>query len=304
MADCCSLQLETLPLSADLNLGNARSPRMTVMKSQSTAGTGCLALLAFTGWPVLGATLSMPATALYIYRHYPARFHQSDVWMLFAGMAPVAAILVAWWTARKRAKPTYVIALRAIVLLLVSFCGTLWVLEKYKVPFGAVMLLSIFTGWGSIAVLLVLIPLLNRATGAQSAAIAPAPPAPQRPQHWSRPGSSGRNHRPRQQRTRPKQGQNRARHADQARSQDPARSQPASDGKPQYRAKQQDEHKAPGRHRSAAEGAPRTRRPAEPHAPRSRKPAQGDGEPRYRQDSARQSPRPDADGKPKYRDGT
>jgi hypothetical protein len=266
------------------------------VKPQSTSGTGCLALVAFTGWPVLGAALSMPATALYMYRHYPAKFHQSDQWLLFAGMAPVAAILVAWWTARKRARPTSVIAVRAIVLLLVSFCGTLWIFEHYNVPFAAVLLFSIFTGWGSIAVLLALIPLLNRVTPGQPVAAAPAPPAPQRPQYRSRPRRSGGNQRPQQQRTRPKQNQSRAHQTDKARD------QPVSDGKPQYRTRQGGDHKAPGRHRPTTDGAPQYRRPAEPHAPRNRKPARGDGEPRYRQDSARQPPRPHADGKPKYRD--
>jgi hypothetical protein len=270
------------------------------VKPQSTAGPGCLALLAFTGWPVLGAALSMPATALYIYRHFPAQFHQSDSWLLFAGMAPVAAVLVAWWTARKRARPTPVIAVRAITLLLVSFCGPLLILDRYKVPFSAVTLLGIFTGWGSIAVLLALIPLLNRMTGAATPAPppAPAPAVPQRPRYQSKPRPPGGSQRSQQQRGRPKQGPSHAHQSGQARD------QPAADGKPQYRSKQWDDHKAPGRHRPAAEGAPRTQRSAESRAPRSGEPAQGDGQPRYRQGSAPRPARTHADGKPKYRDET
>jgi hypothetical protein len=240
--------------------------------------------MAFMGWALLGGALSMPAVVFYLYRHDPAPLHHSDHWVLMAGMAPVGAVLAAWWTARNRLRPLPHIALRTVVLLLVSFFGTAWVLESNHFPTPLVQLVSIFTGWASIVVLLLLVPLLNllvdRGWPAAEPASAPAPrqPAP-------RPTGRGRTPAGR------KKGKNPGSSAgDQNR-------RPRPDGKPPYRMKPRDGKKGSARHQKAApsprgDGKPVYRQASAPRA-------QGDGKPVYRQDSI---PRPRGDGKPLYRD--
>jgi hypothetical protein len=170
---------------------------------------------------------------------------------------------------------------------MVSTGGTWWILEAKHVPYEFMTLVSIFCGWGSILVLLALVPLLNLVMGVRKPPEEPAPvrrttrpyrrPSRPRSQHHRRAEKTGRG-------TGQKSGQQNS-------------PKPRTDGNPQYRVSQPD---------TAKDGKTTQRLPSdgEPRYRTSKR--AGDGTPRYRDDtpaaSTRGSRGKQGDGEPKYRD--
>jgi hypothetical protein len=295
------------------------------VKTASSGAAGCLSLVAFCLSPVVGSTLAMPATALYVHRHHPAQLDRSDHWLLFACLAPPLAVLIALWSARHRGRPALTVTVRTVTLLVASFAVTLWTLEHYAVPVELLTLVPILTGWAGILLFLVLIPLLNLLFPAHrrdQVVWGPSRPASRRtprsrPSRSSSGGSSrsssggssggrgssggggGRRQRPRRTESPRRDGQPEYR----ARSGKP--DSRARDGKPEYRSRDgRPEHRSGRPASRPGDGTPRYRdestdRPGQPNRPR-----QGDGTPRYRADPPSPPPprRPSGDGKPVYRD--
>jgi hypothetical protein len=252
------------------------------VKAASPGAAGCLSLVGFCLSPVVGSTLAMPATALYLSRHYPAELDKSDHWLLFACLAVPLAALIALWTARRRGKLPLTVTVRTVTLLVAAFVVTLGTLEHYAVPVELLSFVPILTGWAAILLFLVLIPLLNRAFPApeRERVAAPAPWRPAaRPNRTNSGGNASRGGRPRR----------------------PRRTEfPRRDGQPEYRNRGSG-RPAPPR----GDGTPRYRNNAADRPARQpNRPRPGDGKPQYRAEPPPPPPprRPSGDGKPVYRD--
>ncbi|GIE76718.1 hypothetical protein Aph02nite_26680 [Actinoplanes philippinensis] len=282
------------------------------MKTASTGAAGCLSLVAFCLSPVAGSTLAMPATALYVSRHYPAELDKSDHWLLFACLSLPLAGLIAWWTARRRERVALTVTVRAVTLLVAAFAVTMWTLEHYAVPVELLSFVPILTGWAAILLLLVLLPLLNRMFPAPlRPSAAGAPVSYRRPSPGSR-SSSG--HRPGSRSRSASRsasgsggGQQRGpRHTDSPRrSQDGQPQYRSRDGQPQYRSRDgQPDHRKARPTPPRSDGTPRYRSaPTDRPGHQAARPRQGDGRPQYRAEPPAPPPRrPSGDGKPVYRD--
>ncbi|WP_317793142.1 hypothetical protein [Actinoplanes sichuanensis] len=292
------------------------------MKAASPGVAGCLSLVGLCLSPVVGSTLAMPATALYVSRHHPAELAKSDHWLLFACLALPLAGLIALWTARNRGRLPLTVTVRTVTLLLAAFVVTTWTLEHYVVPVELLSFVPILTGWGAILVLLMLIPLLNRAF--------PAPlrerPAPTtRPASRSRSSTGDQRHRSRRTdsprrspsprrstsagrrdgragyRSRDGRPEYRSRDArTENRSRDGRAQNRSRDGQPEYRSRDgQPEYRKERPEPRPGDGAPRYRNESVGRPPQQ--PRQGDGKPRYRAEPPPPR-RPSGDGKPVYRD--
>ncbi|MEU8657512.1 hypothetical protein [Actinoplanes philippinensis] len=260
------------------------------MKTASTGAAGCLSLVAFCLSPVAGSTLAMPATALYVSRHYPAELDKSDHWLLFACLSLPLAGLIAWWTARRRERVALTVTVRAATLLVAAFAVTMWTLEHYAVPVELLSFVPILTGWAAILLLLVLLPLLNRLFPAPLRPSATGPPL-----SYHRPASGTRSSSGRRSSSGHRSG---SRSSSGSRSGSGSRSASSSGGGQQRRPRRTD---SPRRSR---DGQPQYRpRDGQPqYRPRDGQPEHRsrDGQPQYRSRDGQPDYR-SPDGQPQYR---